>query len=175
MKIPPVIKGFVAVSLALVMIDCTTLAAPTSQTSAVQDTKSTAQPKSLVYALVSGRLESLASTGSTPAQQVLTALIGMGLSIEVSERFGVLAGIDGSPMSKELFVSGGITYDLAPSFLRVGLRGGGSITTSPALMMSVPIIVLLDDIGLVLDLGATIRTSDATPGGLLGIGGGFTF
>jgi len=168
-------KAFVAASLALAMIGCTTLAAPTTRAAAVQDTKSTARPKSLVYALVAGRLESPASTGSTPAQQVLTALIGMGLSIEVSDRLGVLAGIDGSPMSKEFFVSGGITYDLAPGFLRVGLRGGVSLTTSPALMMTVPIIVLLDDIGLVLDLGATIRTSDATPGGLLGIGGGFTF
>jgi hypothetical protein len=175
MKIPLALKGFVAACSVAVMIGCSTLAAPTTQSSVVQDAESTAPRKSLVYVLIAGRLESPASTGTTPPQQVLTPFVGMGFSIEILERMGVLAGFDGSPISGDMFVSGGITYDLVPDFLRVGLRGGGSLT-SPALMMSVPFIVLIDDFGLVLDLGATMSTtSDATLGGFVGIGGGLAF
>jgi hypothetical protein len=175
MKIPLALKGFVAACSVAVMIGCSTLAAPTTQSSVVQDAESTAPRKSLVYVLIAGRSLFSTSSGSTSSQPASTVSVGMGFSIGIGERLGILACVDGSPIIYDLFVSGGISYDLVPDCLRVGLRGGSSLT-SPALMMSVPFIVLIDEFGLVLDLGAIMSTtSDATLGGFAGIGGGLTF
>ncbi len=133
-----------------------------------------AAAKSVVYATVTAGMEFPVATGPTSPDIAFTSLLGLGCSLGLFEGIGVLACVDGSMIGDDLFLSGGISYTLDKDFI-MGVRAGASVISS-SMVASVPLILTLDSLGFVFDIGLTMdMESDGPPGFFVGIGAGFSF